>query len=230
MTKFNTDQRIGDIVAVLPAAAEIFKEYGIDFCCGGGRPLAQAISEQNLDGDEIIGRLNDASEKAEKGSSLTDFVNMPAGELIDHIVNRHHTYVRANLPVIGEYAAKILEVHGQNHNELYKVHRLFSRLRMELEEHLIKEEKALFPLIDLYSRQPSGESFDKTARAVREVEAEHDEAGSILKELRSVTGDYTVPEDGCSSWKTTYEKLKNLESDLFLHIHLENNILFKVFN
>jgi regulator of cell morphogenesis and NO signaling len=65
---------------------------------------------------------------------------------------------------------------------------------------------------------------------MKETEDEHEAAGDILKELRKVTKDYSVPKDGCDTYFKTFDKLQQLEADLFEHIHLENNILFRRFN
>ena len=98
---------------------------------------------------------------------------------------------------------------------------------MELDQHLIKEEEILFPMMKEYSANASKELFGKIVSVLKETEDEHETAGNVLKELRSITQDYTVPADGCNTYSMTYRGLQELEEDLFEHIHLENNILFK---
>lgn len=110
---------------------------------------------------------------------------------------------------------------------LSKVHKLLHNLKTDLEQHLIKKEEILFPIIKEYDSKPSKELLDRISASVNEIEAEHDAAGNIVKELRRVTDNYKVPEDGCGTYSRTFQKLEELESDLFQHIHLENNILFK---
>ena len=227
MTVFNASQSIGDIVSIMPKASEIFKEYNIDFCCGGSRPLIEAIREQRLSEPEVLGKLDKAYEETREFAYKGDFRKMSPGELIDYIVNTHHVFLKRNLPELSELAAKILRVHGTNHSELFKVHRLFHNLKTELEQHLIKEEEVLFPMIKEYDGHPSMELLDRINKVMKETEDEHETAGGVLKELGKVTGEYKVPEDGCRSFSLTYEKLRELEADLFQHIHLENNILFK---
>lgn len=226
--KFTLQDQIGDIVAKFPGAADTFKKYRIDFCCGGDRPLIEAINEDNLQEEQVISELNQKYEENQQVSENKDidWQQSSYSELIDHIVNTHHAYLNENLPKIGELTTKILRVHGANHQELTKVHKLFHRLKMELEQHLIKEEEILFPVIKEYEENPSQEQLEKTTSVIEEVEDEHDEAGDIVKELRKITADYLVPDDGCNSYRLTYQLLEELESDLFQHIHLENNILF----
>jgi regulator of cell morphogenesis and NO signaling len=228
MDAFKSNQSVGEIVSIMPMASEIFKQYRIDFCCGGNRPLIDAIRENNLDEDEVLKKLNEAfkaNEKIKEGGR--DFREMSAGELIEYIENTHHVYVKKSLPELSELTIKIMRVHGANHNVLFKVHKLFSMLKAELEQHLIKEEESLFPLIKEYGRNPSAELLARINKVISELEDEHEGAGNILKELRKITEDYTVPKDGCSTYFATFDKIKELEADLFQHIHLENNILFK---
>lgn len=227
MTIFNTAQSIGEIVSILPAAGEVFKAYGIDFCCGGGRPLETAIKEQRLNGKEILGKLDKAYEEAERIRNKVDFRAMGSRDLVDYIVNTHHVYMRKTLPLLGELTAKVLRAHGTGHRELFKVHRLFNNLRTELEQHLIKEEELLFPLIKGYEADKTHGMLQEINNELNETEDEHEAAGDILKELRKITGNYEIPADGCSTFETAYRLLQEMEADLFQHIHLENNILFR---
>ncbi len=227
MSKFNTSLSIGEIVASLPKASEVFKKYHIDFCCGGNRLLSEAIKEQQLNEDEILQELDEAEKETEAYKNQTDFVKLSRNELIDYIVSTHHSFLKITLPEISELTTKILRVHGTNHEELFQVHKLFHNLKTDLEQHLIKEEELLFPLIKEYDQEPSKELLAKISNVMSETESEHEAAGDILKELRRITKDFVVPDDGCNSFRLTYDKIQELEADLFQHIHLENNILFK---
>lgn len=227
MSEFNVSQTVGDIVSIMPKASEVFRKYNIDFCCGGNRPLKEAISEQKLNEQEILEKLDEAYEETRKFTDSVDFRKMSPSELIDYIESTHHVFVKGILPEISELTTKILRVHGPTHSELFKVHKLFHNLKTELEQHLIKEEEILFPMIKQYDSEPSRELLDRIKKVMKETEDEHETAGGVLKELRKITEEYKVPEDACSTFCTTYQKLQELESDLFQHIHLENNILFK---
>lgn len=228
MSKFNVDQKIGDITTSFPKVVEIFKEYRIDFCCGGDRPLKQAIKEANLNEDELITKINNLYDelKDQLNNDSIDFLSMPIDKLSEYIVNTHHAYLNVNMPKISELTKTILRVHGAHHPELAKVHKLFSMVRMELEEHLIKEETIQYPAIYDYTESLSQESLKKAINIINELQEEHVGAGDIIKELRDVTNDYSLPKDACSTYKKTYIMLQEFESDLFQHIHLESNILF----
>lgn len=224
MERLNLPKSVGDIAVVLPKATVVFKKFGIDFCCGGHRALDEVIAEKELDRDAVYGELQAVQAEAADLANETDFANMESSDLIDYVVNTHHVYLRQTLPELSTFTNAILRAHGTHHTELFQVHKLFHSLKTELEQHLFKEEEILFPLIK------QGAPNDKIRATIDETEAEHDTAGDILKELRKITQDYLVPADACGTYAKTYELLEEVESDLFQHIHLENNILFKRFS
>jgi regulator of cell morphogenesis and NO signaling len=227
MGTFHSSQKIGEIVTKFPKSADILKEYRIDFCCGGDRPLLTAIKEQGLSEPEVLDRINNLYEKFKNAQTEDrNWVEAPFGELVDHIVDTHHAFLWAELPRLSELTTKILRVHGEHHPELSKVHKLLHSLKMELEAHLIKEETIQYPAIKKYEENKTKENLTRAVELNKDLESEHTAAGDILKELRKVTNDYTVPADGCSTYSLTYAKLEELEADTFQHIHLENNILF----
>ncbi|PKM93677.1 MAG: iron-sulfur cluster repair di-iron protein [Firmicutes bacterium HGW-Firmicutes-1] len=230
MNTFNVSQSVGDIVAIMPKASEIFKAYKIDFCCGGNRSLDSIIKEQKLSEEDILSKLEAAYEETQKvTNNQVDLRKITPSELIDYIINTHHTYLKKSLPELSELTTMILRVHGVKHTDLFTVHKLYHSLKTDLDQHLIKEEEILFPMIKEYDKHPSNELFDKIRKVMTETEDEHDIAGSVIKELRVLTDQYKLPEDVCTTFGLTYFKLQELESDLFEHIHLENNILFKNF-
>jgi regulator of cell morphogenesis and NO signaling len=224
---FTSNQSIGEIVAIIPRASEVFKKFKIDFCCGGHRPLSEAIKEQGLDEHKVLDQLQKVYEETQKYNKEVDFREVQTTQLIDYIINTHHGYLGRALPVISELVTTILKVHGAGHKDLFKIHKLFHNLKLELEQHLIKEEALLFPLIKEYDTQPSAELLKQIQETIEETEEEHDAAGDIIKELREITKEYTMPADGCGTYERAYKELETLESDLFQHIHLENNILFR---
>ncbi|NFI95523.1 iron-sulfur cluster repair di-iron protein [Clostridium botulinum] len=228
MNKFNSNQKIGDIVTKFPKVADIFKEYKIDFCCGGDRTLITAIKEQGVNETELLERINDSYEKLKNNiySKDRNWVEAPLDELVDQIVNVHHAYLYENLPKISELTTKILRVHGEKHPELSRVHKLFHTIKMELEAHLIEEETIQYPAINAYLRSNSEADLDKAINIINQLQDEHIGAGNILKELREITNDYDLPSNACTTYRLTYFKLQEMESDIFQHIHLESNILF----
>jgi regulator of cell morphogenesis and NO signaling len=231
--KNNADEgpTLGELAAADIRKAEVFKKYGLDFCCGGKKSLKQACEENNLDAAKIEKELQEASQTRSTGTSF-DFNRWGIDFLADYIYNEHHRYWYDEEPVISDLLKKVVSHHGPTHPELEKVASLYTTLRQELNAHFMKEERVLFPHIKELVRAKATRSFvmptgiKNINEPLQMMEADHEAAGEILVELRKVTNDYTHPEDACNSFGLLYHKLKSLEEDLHQHIHLENNILF----
>ncbi|MFC0558457.1 iron-sulfur cluster repair di-iron protein [Halalkalibacter alkalisediminis] len=224
---FTETSVVGEIVTKFPKASDLFKSYRIDFCCGGNRPLIEAIHERSLSADEVLTKLNTLyQETTALNESRIEWERASYSELIDYIINKHHRYINEELPQLSPYVTKVLRVHGAGQPHLAQIHRLFHELRVELEQHLIKEETEDFPLILEVEQNRTEENYKKLQKVVDELESEHSNAGNILKELRDITNDFTPPEGACGTYRLVYQRLEDLEADLFQHIHLENNVLF----
>jgi regulator of cell morphogenesis and NO signaling len=226
---FSGEEKIGSIVSDFPGASNLFKEVQIDFCCGGDRSLLEAIRQKKLDENKILRRLNEsfAEMKSKDENDETDWREAPIAELIDHIVNHHHAYLRKELPLLSEFVTKIFRVHGGAHVELAVLHKRFHQMKIELDQHLITEEEVLFPLLQQYASQPTAEIHERAIKGLYELESDHSVVGDYLKEMRMITNGYALPPEACKTYTLTFHKLGELESDLFQHIHLENNILFQ---
>lgn len=227
MKPFKKSDTLGKIVVTFPSSVTVFKENHIDFCCGGDRTLEEAASIEQFDLDQILTKINQDYEAFQSiNVNDTDWFKVPINELVDHILNTHHAYLYATLPRLSELTTTILRVHGHNHPELVKVHKLFHLLKMELEGHLIKEETIQYPAIQSFLDSNDTTELQTAKNVISELNDEHVAAGDILKELRKITNGFVVPKDGCNTYKVTYRLLTEMESDIFTHIHLENNILF----
>ncbi|WP_339211831.1 iron-sulfur cluster repair di-iron protein [Aeribacillus sp. FSL K6-3256] len=224
-TIFTENTTVGEIVAMLPKASDVFKKNKIDFCCGGDRSLKEAADKRGVAIEELMSQLQDlyaaTDEKTEK-----NWLTATYSELIDHIINKHHRYLLEELPNLSPYVTKVMRVHGGNHPHLIKVHKLFNELKTELEQHLWKEESEVFPLISQFEKQPTSENEQKMKKMIADLTNEHDKTGDIIKEIRRITNDYILPNGACRTYQLVYNRLEALESDLFEHIHLENNVLF----
>lgn len=223
---FTESSKLGDIVTKFPKAGDFFKEHKIDFCCGGNRPLSEAAAERNLQVEELVQTLNKLYSERPADDPDRNWSEASLAELIDHIVHTHHSYLMEELPDLSQYVTKILRVHGPSHPEIAEVHKLFHAFKADMEQHTIKEEADAFPIILKFEKDPSDENFAMVERIIHKLEEEHDEAGDILKKLRQVTNDYALPADACATYRMVYQRLQDLESDTFQHVHLENNILF----
>jgi len=221
------ERTVGEVVAEDFARAAVFAEFGIDFCCGGDRPLAQACAEAGVAPDALRKALAavgpaDPSRPDPRGWSL--------GRLANHIEQVHHAYVRRTLPRLRQWTAKISEVHGRRHPELLEIERLVGQLGEELHAHMSDEETRLFPQVaTLDARAESGGSDPAAAGAgvlVEALEDDHERAGDLTRRIRTLANDFVPPADACSTYAATYTLLQEFEADLHRHVHLENNILF----
>jgi len=225
MSMFHETSIIGEIVSVFPKSSDFFKGYRIDFCCGGNRQLIEAIVEKNLPADHILNELNELYEQT-RNQPRIDWRKASNRDLIDFIVNKHHRYLNEELPHLSPYVTKVLRVHGKGNPYLADVYQLFNELKTELEQHLIKEETEDFPLILEMENISSEQTRDNMMKKMNDLLEEHDHAGEIMNKIRKVTNDFTPPKGACGTYRVVYQRLEELESDLFEHIHLENNVLF----
>ena len=222
------DYSLGEVVTVYPAVVKKFNDMELDYCCGGSKSLEVALKEKGVDVDKFVEDLNkEFKEFKFENSQYVDWRGKSSEELISHIVETHHGEIFRLLKEIDPLMVKVFRVHFSHDPELLmKVHSLFGKLKCELEEHLLKEENILFPLMIKYDQAKDKEEKKEIEEDIRIIVNEHEAAGDILKELAEVTDDYKVPEWGCISFKLLYDYLHDLEKDLFIHIHKENNILF----
>lgn len=226
---------VRELVGHYPQTRKVFEQFGIDYCCGGGKCLSEAASESHSD----LSALHAAIEKAMAAPSRAtegaerDWYAAALQELVDHILEAHHAYMKEALPRIRELARKVLYAHRAHHGEmLQRVHDVYLALDEELSGHLQKEEVVLFPYIVAAERYRRGESerpsacFGSIGNPIQQMEHEHESAGRALAQIREATDGYRLPDDACPTFRALYEELERLEQDLHQHIHLENNILF----
>lgn len=212
------DTPVGTLAANHPRSTRVFARHQIDYCCGGGRPLADACARRGLDVDQVVQEI--AAELDGPGPETRAWREAGLDELITHIETTYHGPLREELSRLEGMARKVLSVHGDKMPEvLGELVTVFEGLHAELLDHMNKEEAILFPLIRA-GRGP------ETGAPVEVMEHEHESAGAALARIRELTDDFTVPEGACTTWRALWDGLRELESDMHQHIHLENNILF----
>ena len=221
---------VREVALQVPEATRLFEKLKIDYCCGGNRPLGDACVSAGVETAEVLRMLDEVAQPDQK--SAPNFQQLPLPELITHIIDKHHVYTKEEMNRLDLLFRKVISVHGENHPELKTAGAAFARLCADLNPHMFKEERVLFPYIVAIARAEAQNApvpvppFGTVNNPVRMMMMEHDTAGEILRELRKLTSDYTPPADGCISYQTLYQALEAFEKDLHQHIHLENNILF----
>ena len=206
---------LAEIVTERPSTARVFESFGLDYCCHGARPLAAACAEAELSSDDVLAAL-----AAVDAGPTPEWVAMSPAELVDHLESVHHAYLHAELPRLGALAEKVASVHGGRHPELLDVLADLMDLRDDLEPHLMKEERVLFPAIRQHV------PGDRLAAPISVMLAEHDTTGALLGRLQRSALDFAVPGDACGSYRALYHGLDELVCDTLLHVHKENNLLF----
>jgi regulator of cell morphogenesis and NO signaling len=215
---------IGEIVAQDYRAASVFKDAGIDFCCGGKKTIDQTCSEKGIKREGLIQKLEDL--KTIPNTTVHNYNEWDPGFLCDYIVNTHHKYVLKSLPGLVSYTEKIASVHGTGHPELDEVADLVSQVNRELLQHMKNEEEVLFPAIKDAINTGSKTAKTRIIAEIDRLSAEHEFAGGAMDKINSITNGYAVPADGCNTYNVAFRLLSEFEDDLHTHVHLENNILF----
>jgi regulator of cell morphogenesis and NO signaling len=224
------DTTIRDIVAGDFRTAAVFERYRIDFCCKGDRPLARACEEAGVPVDALLKDL--AAVFATDRPDAPSFADWTCSALVSHIVNTHHAYVRQAIPTLLAHTTKVAEVHGGRHPELNDIARLFAGVATEMDTHMFKEERILFPHIvaaeqAIHAGRPAGAPpFGTVANPIHMMEMEHESAGDAMARIRELSNAYQPPEDACTTYQACLRELEAFENDLHGHVHLENNILF----
>ncbi|OWY20765.1 iron-sulfur cluster repair di-iron protein [Sphingobacteriales bacterium UPWRP_1] len=221
-------ETVGQIVARNFNTATVFEKYNIDFCCGGKKTLQTVCAEQHLNFDTLYLEVEEAANRQVPPSQNAAYWSLTF--LTEYIVHTHHRYVQESIPVLLKYTAKIASVHGKNHPELIEVARLFAELAQDLLQHMKKEEIILFPYIndlaDGNNMSIPSTTFGSVNSPIMVMEQEHETAGNLMHQIRTLTHNYTLPDDACNTYGVTFARLQEFETDLHRHVHLENNILF----
>lgn len=223
------EETLGEIAAKDLRKVEVFKKYGIDFCCGGKKTVREACLEKGLDITQIEKELLNTNNSV-VSTRQPAYAEWNLDFLADYIVNSHHSYIRKTVPELYTYSNKVAAVHGKAHPELIQIRGLVHEVGSELMNHMVKEEKVLFPFIKNLVTQGinhSGAAYFGTVQSpIALMEEEHEFVGGRMDMIRSLSNDYALPSDACASYTLLFSMLKEFEEDLHLHIHLENNILF----
>ncbi|HXR38809.1 MAG TPA: iron-sulfur cluster repair di-iron protein [Terracidiphilus sp.] len=225
-----TAQTVREIALEQPSSIRVFESFGIDYCCGGRKPLAEACTATNVEVDRVIAALEAAA--ANPASPAEDWTHESLRALIGHIVATHHAYVQRELPRLATLAQKVVNRHGDTMPEVSEIQSTLAQLDEELTHHLAKEEIILFPHIVNFELarnegrpKPTG-CFGTVANPIQMMTQEHDAAGTLLARMRRLSQNFIPPAHACPTFHAFYSGLREFEQDLHLHIHLENNILF----
>jgi len=228
--KTTEEKTIGAMVADDYRTAAVFQSFGIDFCCKGNQTIDNVCESKGISKNLLYSDLEKATQEVDK--QVTDYKSWPLDLLADYIEKKHHRYVEEKTPMLQQYLDKICSVHGNTHIELYEIRELFNQSAQELAAHMKKEELILFPFIRKMAVAKQGNQpfpqapFGTIQSPIQNMMHEHDNEGDIFRKIEALSNNYTPPPSACNTYKVAFALLKEFETDLHLHIHLENNILF----
>lgn len=221
----NAEQTVGELLNERPSRSRVFAQHGIDYCCGGGRSLASACASSGVAVEQLIAEL-EAAEAPQPGDPL--FAEMSLRELTEYLVNKHHAFLRTELPRLRELVHKVARVHAEKDARLPQLPAVYDALVDDLMPHMDKEELILFPAIRaLEAGSAKGNCFPHISAPISVMESDHEFVGKLLAQLREMCDDYVVPAEACNTWRAMLDGLQELEADTHQHVHLENNLLHK---
>ncbi|MGD1107286.1 MAG: iron-sulfur cluster repair di-iron protein [Terracidiphilus sp.] len=221
---------VREIALEQPHSIRVFELFGIDYCCGGRKSLAEACIARGVSVDAVQAALDSAANAA--ASLPVDWSQSPLQALIEHIVATHHSYVKAELPRLAALAQRVVNRHGDTQPHLPALQKIIAQLDHELTHHLAKEENVLFPYVAVLEAAMAfggaipDACFGTVANPIAMMTSEHDAAGALLADIDRLSDHFTTPAGACPTYHAFYDGLKEFEQDLHQHIHLENNILF----
>ena len=196
---------VADVVTDYPKSADIFRNAGIDFCCGGQESIASAVN--NTEGNSTIN---------------PKFLNVES--LIQYIQSAYHETLKEEFKNLTPYMTKLAKVHGPSHPYLLKLQDLYREFRDSMLDHIRKEDEEDFPKLIQYSQ---GQDVQNIKIILEDLINDHEDTGQLLNVMNQLTSDYQTPEEACGTWKLVYQRLQNIERQTHQHVHLENHVLFK---
>ena len=223
MSTLTPSDSLADVIRAVPGSERTLEGFGLDYCCGGARTLAAACQDLGIDPTTVLDAI-----QAADAQPAPDWASMAPGALVDHLEATHHAYLHVEMPRLSALAEKVAGVHGARHPELVEIQQAYETIRADLEPHLAKEERVLFPMIRELASATSPPQFHcgSLQNPISVMLREHDVVGELLADLRRLTNDYQTPVDGCASYHALFDGLAALEADTHLHVHKENNLLF----
>jgi regulator of cell morphogenesis and NO signaling len=219
-------QTVGQMVAEKPSRAAVFERVGIDFWGGGQLTLDDACRNRGLSISDVLSQLKLADSNVE--TVKDDCAAFGFGALCDHVVARHHSYLRREMPRIGTLLFRVAEAHSERHPELRRLLELYTHFAGDLKRHIDVEEEVLFPMIRQLEAGIAlqGGSPGRIEMLTEDLANEHELAGAVLSEVRMLTRDFSVPGDACDTYKLVLMQLAEFERDMREHVGIENNILY----
>ncbi|MDR5658384.1 DUF542 domain-containing protein [Serpentinicella sp. ANB-PHB4] len=229
MFKFKDEQSIGEIVSIMPSAADIFNEFDIDYYFNGDRSLSMTVKEKDLDEKEVLEKLN-AMYARVSNTHQVDYRSLSLKELTDQLIENHHSYVKRVLQEINELSKRVVRGNGPSHSNYFEIHKTLYELKVEFDEHLKHKETVLYPLIHKFSENPTDTLLDKIKEEVKAIKENYNRLQRIHEELTDITRDNCIPQNELDSYWLIFRRITELKDNLSFQAHIINNIIVKKLN
>ena len=228
MYSFTLEHTPAEIVTIFPKASDLFKANNINFCCQGDQTLHTVLQEKEMDESVLLEELNQRFNRwKDAGEERITWETMPLSAIVDYITEKYHHFLDEELSPLEQFVTRVFHVHGEDHPHLMELYDLYIDFKTGAEEHLIKEENELFPLIKEYDESPTHELATHIQETITGFEKAHENEIAVLKQIREVTDAFEPPAGACNTYRITYSRLAELEENTMQHVHVENNVLLK---
>lgn len=228
---FNKEDAPANVVKVYPQASDLFNQYKINFCCEGERTLEVQCYQLNISVQKVLDELNERHAIWRRdGNATYNWDNISLNQLVEHIIEHHHAYLKKELPALNQYVTRVSYVHGERQPHLMELYSLYEQLIERVEMHIEEEENILFPLIKQDALGTNETLLSQVEQLNGKLENNHHVMNELFKRMNEVTNDFTAPFDACGTYQVTYDRLVELELSIRQYIHLERNIFLKRIN
>ena len=222
MIEVDKSSTVGEIVAARPSLSRVMDRFGLSYCCGGGKSLELACAQKGVDVNAVLAEID----KAMASPPEKNLTELSLAELVEHVIEQHHGFLKQTLPVVAQQLKRVVAVHGSGQPELAKAQVVFEHFAGDMTAHMEKEERVLFPLISSLGSPNVHPMARNLEHIVATMEAEHDDSGKDLAQLRELLQDFVPPDGACGTYRAVLKGLADIEQDTQMHILAENSVMF----
>lgn len=223
MKTITSGMTLKEIVKEVPGSGDLFRELRVDFVHKGDKTLGEAAEEKGLSKDNLLYEINEMEPVNEDG---IDIKYMDEKSILKYIERKYHEDLKDELPVLEEYLEKAVKQNKKDQPELEEVEVLFKKVKTEVLEHIDKEERTAFKMLENYLDNPNPHLFEALKPYLTSLKGEHETFTQKFYEVRALTNDYTPHGDATGELRLVYRRLEKLEKDTFNHLFLEGDLLF----
>jgi regulator of cell morphogenesis and NO signaling len=203
------------------------KAYSAWTAMDGRWEAAASLRGAGLEVDSVLEDVAVGAALAD-GLDRIDATHATMTELVNHVEDDHHTYLRRELPRLQSLADRAVAAHQKEYPELVETHALFGVLKLDLEVHMLIEQRALFPQFRRLESTPAREHAQPFAvhDPIVFAELEHEDILALFDRLRSLTSTYAPPTGASAVHRALLAGLARLEANVRREIQEEEHLLF----